>query len=342
VPYQFGVRNCVASLGTSLTSEQARLLSRFARRVVVNYDGDRAGVAAAKRAIEVLLPEDFEVKILVLPDGADPDEFLRTRGLEEYNERRGASLPYIQFVLDQATTGRNLRRPADKAAAVEESLPFVRAVKNKIQRREYFDMALDALRVEEKTLRQELWRSVNTPNAMTADAANVQQRIARAESAPVTVAEQRLLELLAHDAELRHAVLPQLEAADYEELPSARVFEALKEIERAGLEVDFATLGERTENDPVAADLVPLILMTEPTRADGEAVDDTLAAAESCLAALRLMRVERRLKELAHEINEAERAGDDARRDALVLENLEWSRRRNALLPAGRDVSFNL
>jgi DNA primase len=342
VPYQFGVRNCVASLGTSLTSEQARLLSRFARRVVVNYDGDRAGVAAAKRAIEVLLPEDFEVKILVLPDGADPDEFLRTRGLEEYNERRGASLPYIQFVLDQATTGRNLRRPADKAAAVEESLPFVRAVKNKIQRREYFDMALDALRVEEKTLRQELWRTVNTPNAMTADAANVQQRIARAESAPVTVAEQRLLELLAHDAELRRAVLPQLEAADYEELPSARVFEALKEIERAGLEVDFTTLGERTEGDPVAADLVPLILMTEPTRADGEAVDDTLAAAESCLAALRLMRVERRLKELAHEINEAERAGDDARRDALVLENLEWSRRRNALLPAGRDVSFNL
>jgi DNA primase len=341
VPYQFGVRNCVASLGTALTSEQARLLGRFARRVVVNYDGDRAGVAAAKRAVEVLLPEDFEVKVLVLPDGADPDEFLRARGLEEYNERRGAALPYIQFVLDQATSGRNLRRPADKAAAVEESLPFVRAVKNKIQRREYFDMTMDALRVEEQTLRQELWRAVSTSNALT-DAAEVQQKIARAESAPVTVAEQRLLELLAHDAELRRAILPQLDEADYAELPSARVFEALKEIERDGLEVDFATLGDRTEGDAVAADLVPLVLMAEPPRAEGEAADDALAAAESCLATLRLMRIERRLKELAHEITEAERAGDDARRDALVLENLEWSRRRNALLPAGRDVSFNL
>jgi DNA primase len=331
VPYQFGVRNCVASLGTSLTTEQARLLSRFARRVVVNYDGDRAGVAAAKRAIEVLLPEDIEVKVLVLPDGADPDEFLRAHGLEEYNERRGASLPYIQFVLDQAVNGRNLRRPADKAAAVEETLPFVRAVKNKIQRREYFDMTMDALRVEEPTLRQELWRTVNA--GATADAAKVREQFVRAESAPVTVAEQRLLELLAHDAELRGAILPRLEAEDYVELPSARVFEALKEIEREGLAVDFETLGARTEGDVVAADLVPLILMGESPRAEGEAADDVLAEAESCLTALRLMRVERRLKELAVEIAEAERAGDDARRDALVLENLELTRRRSTMFP---------
>jgi DNA primase len=334
VPYQFGVRNCVASLGTSLTSEQARLLSRFARRVVVNYDGDRAGINAAKRAIEVLLPEDFEIKVLVLPDGADPDDFLRARGLEEYNERRGAALPHIQFVLDQAVAGRNLRRPADKAAAVEEALPFVRAVKNKIQRREYFDMVSDALRVEDPALKRELWRAVNAPNAQT-DALKVSQQIARAESAPVTVAEQNLLALLAHDADVRASILPQLEEADYEELPTGRIFAALKEIARAGLEVDFSTLGERTEDDVVAADLVPVILMSEPERAEGEAADDALAEAESCLATLKLMRVERCLKELTHEIAEAERAGDDARRDRLVIENLEWSRRRGALMPRG-------
>ncbi|MCA1631258.1 MAG: DNA primase [Acidobacteria bacterium] len=335
VPYQFGVRNCVASLGTSLTAEQARLMSRFARRVVVNYDGDRAGVAAAKRAIEVLLPEDFEVKVLVLPDGADPDEFLRARGADEYNERRGASLPHIQFVLDQAVSGRNLRKPADKAAAVEEALPFVRAVKNRIQRREYFDMTMDALRVEEPSLRRELWRAVAAPPGASAvaDAADVQRKIARAEAVPLTVAEQRLLELLAHDAELRREILPRLEEDDYRELPSARVFEALREIEREGLEVNFETLGSRTEGDAAAADLVPVILMGESARAEGEAADDTLAEAESCLAALKVMSVEHRLKELAAAINEAERAGDDARRDALVLESLDLTRRRNVLLP---------
>src|SRR5918992_13242 len=160
VPYQFGVRNIVASLGTALTPEQVKLIGRFARKVVVNYDGDRAGVQAAKRAIETLLAEDFEAKVLVLPDNADPDEFIKEHGVEAYQERRGKALPHIQFVLDQAVRDRNLLRPADKAAAVEEVLPYVRAVRNGIQKREYFDIAMDALRVEEPALRRELWQAV--------------------------------------------------------------------------------------------------------------------------------------------------------------------------------------
>ena len=337
IPYQFGVRNAVASLGTALTPEQAKLLGRFARRVVVNYDGDRAGVSAAKRAIETLLAEDFDIKVLVLPEGADPDEFIKAAGVEAYNERRGAALPHIQFVLDQAMRDRNLRRPADKAEAVEEVLPFLRAVRNKIQKREYFDMTMDALRVEEPALRRELWQTIAKPSAAAqgnaAGTSTVQEKVARAESAPLTVAEQRLLELLVHDAELRRILLPRIEPDDYEDLPTAGVFGALKELEAAGAAVDFTTLGARTESDPVASDLVPLLLMSEPAREEGEATDDVQAEAESCLLTLRLMRVERRLKDLALEINEAERAGDTERRDRLVMENLTWTRRRSALLP---------
>jgi DNA primase len=336
IPYQFGVRNAVASLGTALTPEQAKLLGRFARRVVVNYDGDRAGVAAAKRAIETLLAEDFDIKVLVLPEGTDPDEFIKASGVEAYNERRGAALPHIQFVLDQAMRDRNLRRPADKAEAVEEVLPFIRAVRNKIQKREYFDMTLDALRVEEPALRRELWQTVAKAQTMTnADAsAALHGGVARAQSAPLTVAEQRLLELLMHDGELRRILLPRIAPDDYEDLPTAGIFRALAELEAAGAEVGFETLRQRTEGDPVAADLVPLLLMSEPeARGEGEAADEAVAEAESCLLTLRLMRVERRLKDLAIEINAAERAGDNERRDALVMENLNWTRRRSALLP---------
>src|SRR5437867_1203560 len=113
VPYQFGVRNLVASLGTALTPEQVKLIGRFARKVVVNYDGDRAGMQAAKRAIETLLTEDLEVKVLVLPDNADPDDFIREHGVSEYNRRRTEATPHIQFVIDQAVRDRNLNNPAD-------------------------------------------------------------------------------------------------------------------------------------------------------------------------------------------------------------------------------------
>src|SRR4030095_10806696 len=85
VPYQFGIRNVVASLGTALTPEQVKLLGRFARKVLVNYDGDRAGVAAAKRAIETILAEDIDVKVLVLPDNTDPHDFIRKSGVLEDN-----------------------------------------------------------------------------------------------------------------------------------------------------------------------------------------------------------------------------------------------------------------
>ena len=330
IPYQLGIRNAVASLGTALTPEQVKLLGRFARKVVVNYDGDRAGLKAALRAVESFVAEDFEIKVLVLPDGADPDEFLRAHGVEEYNRRRGTALPHIQFVLDQVMTGRNLRSPAQKAEAVEEVLPFVRAVRNRIQKREYFDMVMDALRVEDTALRRELWRSVNTQSA-GASVVEVKQQVARAESAPPTQAERLLLELLVNDADLRREFLPLLEEVDYEDLPTANIFRALKEIDLAGEEVGFETLGARTSEDAVATDLVPLLLMSEPERAEGEALDEGLARAESCLIALRLMKVDQRLKELAAEIAAAERAGDTTRRDELILENLEWTRVRSAL-----------
>ncbi len=339
VPFQFGVRNVVASLGTALTSEQARLMGRFARKVVVNYDGDKAGVKAAKRAIETLLAEDFEIKVLVLPDGTDPDEFLRAQGVEEYNRRRGEAFPYIQFVIERALRERDLRVPAHKAEAVDEVLPFVRAVKNRIQKREYFDMVMDALRVEEKSLRQELWKAVSAAGANAPPSADVKRQVERASAGHPTVAEQRLLELLVHDEELRRAILPRLEEEDYESLPTAVVFRALKTLHERGAPVDFSTLGELTEGDPVAADVVPLVLMIETERAEGEAADVFLVEAESCLVALRLMRIDRRVRELVAEKAAAERANDSERLAHLIMEDLELKRRRTATVPSGAGVT---
>src|SRR5207245_11282045 len=125
----------------------------------------------AKRAIETLLAEDLEVKVLVLPDNADPDDFIRKYGVTEYQRRRAEAQPHIQFVIDQAVRDRNLHNPADKAAAVEEALLLVRYVRSRIQRREYFDIAMDALRVQSDQ-RRELWQRTRT--GASVDATTVQ------------------------------------------------------------------------------------------------------------------------------------------------------------------------
>jgi len=327
VPYQFGVRNMVASLGTALTPEQVKLIGRFARKVLVNYDGDRAGVQAAKRAIETILAEDIEVKVLVLPDNADPDDFIRKNGVSEYNQRRGEAQPHIQFVIDQAVRDRNLQNPADKAAAVEETLPFVRAVRNRIQKREYFDIAMDVLRVQREQ-RREIWQQVR--GGASSDTVGIQKVFAR--NVQPTVAEEKLLGLLLASEELRNIILPRLEPSDYEGLATAAIFRALAELGKQEKEISYQTLSEATADDSGAAEFLPRIMMNETA----ESFDDSLADANSCLDALRLMKLDRDIDELSAQIAEADRAGEDERRDGLAMKKLELSKQRGNFLPHGR------
>src|SRR5882724_1749548 len=329
IPYQFGIRNVVASLGTALTADQVKLLSRFARKVVVNYDGDRAGVKAAKRAIEVLLPEDIDIKVLVLPDRADPDEFIRQFGATEYQRRRGEAKSHLQFVIDQAVVDRNLHRPAEKAAAVEEVLPFIRSVRSRIQKREYFDIAMDALGIDRDNVntsawRRELWQSVRAGESLKTETRKTLSRL----RAP-TPAEQRLLNILLSNEELRHAVLRMLQPDDYQDLPTAAIFGAMLELEREGTSIDFESLSQKLEEDSEASRILPALVMSSSLHASNEDY-----APEECIYTFRLMKVDQRIEELRSELNTAEREGDSNRVSEIAAEQVSLTRLRSTLRPA--------
>lgn len=360
IPYQYGVRNVVASLGTALTEAQAKLLGRFARKIVVNYDGDKAGRAAARRATEVLLTEDFETKVLVLPDNADPDEFIQTRGVEEYQRRRGEAVSFIQFVLDEALRERNLGNAAEKDAAVAEVLPFVRAVKSSIQRQAAFDEAMVRLMVDPasraelaKTVSANAQRAVNVSHGNRTPYGEAPQQqqpprgrpaSSRVEREQPTHAEQQLLEILLNDAELRREFLPHIDEADFAGLPTEMIFRRMKEAVALGTEFDLSALAEELPDDSRLHDFIALLMMSELPpeleRAEGEADDALRANAESCLSAMRLMSVDKRLRRLVAEIAAAERAGDTESLQRLTMENLELTRRRTALLPQASDYAY--
>src|SRR5678816_1102293 len=268
VPYQFGVRNIVASLGTALTADQVKLLNRFARKVVVNYDGDRAGIQAAKKSIELLLAEDLEVKVLVLPDDADPDEYIRKFGVTEYQQQRVQGKPHIRIKIENALRDRSLNRPADKAEAVEEVLPYIRAVNSRLQKREYFDMAMNALQITDVPLRRELWQTIRSPVAGQAGEAT--KRVLKRSDVKATVAERQLLEILLTDQELRHEMLSRLEKSDYEFLATATIFQAVVDLEVEGREPDLDGLTEKLADDPEAKELVPALLIGETQWEEGD------------------------------------------------------------------------
>ncbi len=328
--YQFGVTNVVASLGTAFTPEQSKLLSRFTKKVVINYDGDDAGNKAARRAIEHLLPQDFEVKVLVLPDGLDPDDFIRQNGTEAYNEARGNAKTFLNFSLEASLKDRSLANPKQKAEAIEEAIPLLAAIKNSIQKRESFDLAMNFYRVEDAGLKRELWRTVKNGHQVEPNV--VQKQVRRATQAKITVAEKNLLELILHDAELREQVLGLLEETDFETLATAPIFAALYELQKQRSEPSVESLLNIVGGDEFFDDLVPLLMMSELKRAEGDAIDDVFHEAENCIFTLRSMAIQNRIHELSRELIEAEQAGERAKMSELVAEHLDLSKMHHSLL----------
>ena len=328
--HQFGITNVAASLGTAFTPEQAKLLSRFTKKVVINYDGDSAGVKAARRAVEELLPQDFEIKVLVLPNGMDPDDFLRANGAEAYNTARGQSTPFLYFVFDASMRGRSLANPKHKAEAIEDVVPVLAAIKNPIQKRESFDQAMDYFRVDDTGLKRDLWQTVKSGQTVPAEA--IKREVKRVAKAKITVAEQQLLELLIHDAELRQMVLPILEESDYESLATAGIFRAMYAIDERGEEMDLGAVLNETMGDEIAEDLAPLLMIGEPKRGEGEVIDSVFHEAENCILSLRSMAIQNRIQEVSQELLAAEQTGDIDLVNALVAEQLDLSKMKHLLL----------
>ena len=284
---------------------------------------------AARRAIETLLAEDLELKVLILPDGKDPDDFIRANGAESYNALRGKAFPYLQFVLDSAVQERNLNVPKQKAEAIEDVLPVLGAVRNHIQMRESFDQAMDYLRVEDAVLKRDLWNVVKQGSRVESGA--IKQQVARASRAKMTVAEQRLLELVIFDDELRELILSQLEETDYDQLATAPVFRALYELRERKEKVSLESLLELVGDDETISDYVPVLLMSEPFREPDEVIDNVLHDAENCVFTLRSMAISNRILDISQELIYAEQNGNDEMLNNLVAEQMELAQMKREL-----------
>ena len=185
---------------------------------------------------------------------------------------------------------------------------------------------MDGLRVQ-RDQRRELWHQVR---GASTDNAAVQKVFAKTERP--TVAEEKLLGLLVANDELRNIILPRLEPGDYQGLATATIFGALKELGTEDKEITYESLSEATAGNESAAAILPRLLINEPS----ESFDESLAAANSCVDALHLMKLDREIDELSTQIAEADRAGEAEQRDRLVMKKLELSKQRSNFLPHGK------
>ena len=285
-----GISNVVASCGTSLAEPQIKLLSRFTKRVILNYDPDNAGQMAAERSVALLLEQDFEVRVLALPPvgdkKADPDLFIRERGVEEYTKLLKESPPYVDYLIARArkmdlTTGEGKRR------AVNFLLPYVQKIPNTILRSEWATRIAQQLRLDEPVLRAALSKAA----AQRHSEIKIQPELVGRSAKPV---ERRLIRMLAEAEGFRRELAQQLQAAQlYRGLETEKVFAALVAAALADAPIQAteiaATLEERDRR-------VLFEILFE------EASAPTWEEAVSCVEALQHRQAERELADVQRSI----------------------------------------
>jgi DNA primase len=297
-----GISNVVASCGTSLAEPQVKLLARFTRRVIVNYDPDNAGQIATERSIALLLESEFDVRVLALPGKADPDKFLKEQGADAYRKLLAQSPPYLDYLIGRA---RQMDRTtaAGKVAALNFLMPYVQRLPNRLLRSEWATRIASELRVDEPVLREALRRAATERRSEVKPKAELL-------GPAVKPAERLIIRMLVEAESFRERLAQELISnALHRGLESERLLELL--ISKVGERPDPATLAAALEEKDrrllfeILFEPVP-----EPTWDD----------AESCLSVLRGRRVEEEMAELQRKI-EAKPSSDELR--VLLTRRLE-------------------
>src|SRR2546423_704568 len=235
-----GISNVVASCGTSLAEPQIKLLGRFTKRVIVNYDPDAAGQSATERSISLLLEQDFEVRVLALPPvgnkKADPDLFIREKGAEEYLKLLKEALPYGDYLIARARQ-MDLTSGAGKRQAVNFLLPYVQKIPNRILRSEWATRIAQQLRLDEPVLRAALSKAA----AERRSEVKIRPELVGRAAKPV---ERRLIRMLAEAEGFRQELAKQLQNARlYHGLETEKIFAALVIASLSGQPLEATEVG---------------------------------------------------------------------------------------------------
>ena len=309
--HQAGFHHAVASLGTAFTAEQARLLARFTDRVVVSYDADSAGESAAARTLDLLLEKAFQVRVVELPRGRDPDDFVREEGADAYGRRVKEAPGYLEFLLGREARSRDLSRAEEKVAAVNALLPKVSRLPSRIERATWAGRIADELQIEDELIVQELRM------ALKGGRTGVRQR-PRAEE-PLRPAEEQLVAGLLAAGEAPDPEPLGLEAKDLEGTRVAAIVGTILKLRNDG-DVDYPMVLDALESEEDRKILTRIAFR--------EAAEESGANLGACIQVLKRERLARERRDLQKEI---ERAADPNAVDALLLRKLELGKQIDAL-----------
>ena len=299
----------VASCGTALTPQQAHLLRRFTTKVVLSFDPDAAGQGAAARSCEMLVAEGFDVNVLVLDNGEDPDTFIRKNGSTSYRERLRASRPYLEYLLDRAAAGRDLGRDDTRRQFLEDMLAVAARIPDATARDQFADRLAHRARVTEDVIRAEIRKAA------------VQKRT------NMTARE------LPSYGQLKHAEKALIWGLIHSPVEAAEAVAGLDDLDLEGLAGRDILMAARNLH-ATAPNLLPSALLQRLSTGNAQLVTSIAASATppapaaECVRALKRLRWERERADIQREIDRLQRLG--ASQHGNEIDDL-WQRKKDLM-----------
>lgn len=317
--YQAGITNIAAPLGTSLTSQQVSLASRFAPRIIISYDGDDAGKAAALRAISLCFEKGAQIRVLVLPKDLDPDSFLKKHGRDKYLNLMKKSTPGLEFLIDSMLQGADVKIPEVKAKIVREVAKEIEKMPDYVVRSEYLKKASEHLSVDEEALRSIIRQESSEEK--------------REERDLFFPAEKRLLQILIEAREIAPYVFAEMKVEDFQGLKSEPIFSVFVDCFNKRKETNFHELKQKI-TPSLASSLTEILQEKEQTSTVEEAMD--------CLYTLRQFSLENRARKLKAEITRSERKGEKEKLSDFIKQLIETKKQLETLSKRNyQNLSYN-
>ncbi|MBV9623561.1 MAG: toprim domain-containing protein [Acidobacteria bacterium] len=316
-----GFRNVIASSGTAFTAAQAGLLARFSKQLVVNFDPDAAGAKATERTLGLLVEEAFEIRVLMLESGLDPDLFVRRKGRDAYAEALKTSAKYFDYLIERARQQFPVRSPQGKQKAVNYLLPHIQRVPSRIVRDALAEEIAQKLDIDSAILRQELKHAATT-RQVTA--------VKTPAEAQVTEAEKILIRALASGSRVAAEDDASDRSGSNQVFDPARQARYVLSVERLHVGLCTESLIQAALSAPENGDLMELplsdgergllaaILMKEDEELSAEKI-------EGAVRALARMQIRRRLQAIQRQL-ESTPPADDGKVRTLVEEKLRLKR----------------
>jgi DNA primase len=297
----------VASCGTALTTQQAQLLRRFTTKIVLSFDPDAAGQGAATRSCELLVAEGFDVNVVVLDKGDDPDTFIRRKGAAAYRERLRTSRPYLEYLLDQAASGVDLEHGDKRREFLNKMLAVAARIPEPAARDQFADRIAHKARITEDVVRAEIRKAaVNRKTAVTA-----REVPGGGPTGPIKPAERGLIWGLFNKTDEARAALAELEPADLEHLAGREIFETARDLTAQPAELLPSELLRRLSTMNVQLVTGIALQATAPVTGPGDLAE--------CARILKRLRCERDRAAIQREIDRLQGLGSNTHGDELDL-----------------------